>query len=383
MLILKEVLQSADDDMELDEFYRFREQQRTNEESYLDSDQESDLESDFYIDYSELDDFQRLLIDRKNNRSLVVSGSAGSGKSLIALHKAKQIAASGESYSVIVYTKTLRKYFQDGLRGLNPNKVYSYHAWKRLHREKVTYLIVDECQDFTSQQINEFRASAKYCLFFGDTAQSIMGFNTPTMSVEDIAHWLDVPADPLYFNYRLTRPIAKLGETVGRVDDLEIRCKRDGEKPNLISASTFDEQLDKIVEAIRNRSLNNVGILLPYNRQQRGCMSVEYVKNYLNQRGIECEYKYNETSGTEMNINFKSRKPKIMTWWSAKGLQFKDVFIPGCETNFDSKYRAALFVAMTRSSERLYLLYSGSLSSFFPDPSSSLYNTPSDDVDLI
>ena len=56
----------------------------------------ADFDSEFFIDYSSLDDFQRQLIDRKNNKSIVVSGSAGSGKSLIALHKAKQIAALGE-----------------------------------------------------------------------------------------------------------------------------------------------------------------------------------------------------------------------------------------------------------------------------------------------
>lgn len=46
----------------------------------------ADFDSEFFIDYSSLDDFQRQLIDRKNNKSMVVSGSAGSGKSLIALH---------------------------------------------------------------------------------------------------------------------------------------------------------------------------------------------------------------------------------------------------------------------------------------------------------
>lgn len=56
-------------------------------------------ESDFYIDYASLDDFQRQLIDKKNNHSMVVTGSAGSGKSLIALHKAKQLATTGESYA--------------------------------------------------------------------------------------------------------------------------------------------------------------------------------------------------------------------------------------------------------------------------------------------
>ena len=102
----------------------------------------ADFDSEFFIDYSSLDDFQRQLIDRKNNKSMVVSGSAGSGKSLIALHKAKQIAALGESYTIIVYTKSLRKYFEDGLKKLGLRNVYHYHQWRHNQR-RVKYLIVD------------------------------------------------------------------------------------------------------------------------------------------------------------------------------------------------------------------------------------------------
>ena len=112
----------------------------------------ADFDSEFFIDYSSLDDFQRQLIDRKNNKSMVVSGSAGSGKSLIALHKAKQIAALDESYTIIVYTKSLRKYFEDGLKKLGLRNVYHYHQWKHNQRH-VKYLIVDECQDFTKEEI--------------------------------------------------------------------------------------------------------------------------------------------------------------------------------------------------------------------------------------
>ena len=82
---------------------------------------------------------------------------------------------------------------------------------------------------------------------------------------------------------------------------------------------------------------------------------------------------------TEMDLDFHSNNPKIMTWWCAKGLQFKDVFIPGCESVFSADKRAALYVAMTRCSERLYISYSGSLGNFFPNPSSSLYNSSNDD----
>ena len=46
---------------------------------------------DFYIKESELDQYQMQLLLRTLDESMVVSGCAGSGKSVIALHKAKQI----------------------------------------------------------------------------------------------------------------------------------------------------------------------------------------------------------------------------------------------------------------------------------------------------
>ena len=329
--------------------------------------------SEFFIDYSSLDDFQRQLIDRKNNKSMVVKGSAGSGKSLIALHKAKQIAALGSSYTIIVYTKTLRKYFSDGLKKLRLSNVFHYHQWKK-NKSKVKYLIIDECQDFTKEQIDEMKEYGDICFFFGDSDQSIMNFpgHCP-QNVEITAHELGGSPEPLYFNYRLTKPIAALAEEVGGVDDLVIKCKREGEKPYLLEASSFDSQLDRIAETIKNRTMTSVGILLPFNRKEKGPMSVEYVKDYLFRKGVSCEFKYNADQETEMDLDFHSTNPKIMTWWCAKGLQFKDVFIPGCESIDDVNKRSALYVALTRCCERLYLGYSRNLSQLFPKKTSTLY----------
>ena len=341
----------------------------------------ADFDSEFFIDYSSLDDFQRQLIDRKNNKSMVVSGSAGSGKSLIALHKAKQIADLGESYTIIVDTNSVRKYFEDGLKKLGLRNVYHYHQGRHNQR-RVKYLIVDECQDFTREEINEMKQYGEYCLFFGDTAQSIMGFGDrgQTQSIERTASDMGIAPDPLYFNYRLTQEVAALGEKVGNVEDLVLKCKRQGEKPNLISSNSYDGQLDKIADIIKNRSLTNVGILLPFNTYDKGEWSVEYVKDYLMRKGITCEFKYNANQDTEMDLDFHSSNPKIMTWWCAKGLQFKDVFIPGCDKSTDK--RAALYVAMTRCSERLYLGYTSSLSPLFPKKDNPVYNN-NEEIDII
>ena len=214
------------------------------------------MEDEFYIDYAKLDAGQKTLVDKeidpdrvfidKKNLSMVVTGTAGSGKSLIAIHKAKQVAALTDSYLVIVYTKTLKKYFKDGFAKddetvnnngkkygkVNPEKVFHYADWKKLeNKSKVKYLIVDECQDFSKEEIDELISYADICFFFGDTDQSIMGFKKQTQDVDATAHVLGFrrPTE-LYKNYRLTIENASLAEKIGKVEDVVEKCVRHGEK---------------------------------------------------------------------------------------------------------------------------------------------------------
>lgn len=353
------------------------------------------MEDEFYIDYSKLDDIQRGFVDRKINKSMVVTGTAGSGKSVIALHKAKQVANITDSYCVVVFTKTLRKYFEDGLRNLGLHNVYHYDKWKNI-KPNVKYIIVDECQDFSSNVIQELINSAEIGFFFGDTDQSIMSFKWPTQDVDLTANALGLRrAEPLYKNYRLTIENAEFAEKVGGIDDVADKCIRHGEKPELIKTNTIDAQLDEIIRLKRNKSLTNVGILMPYNTKATAInanakgyihannpekLSVEYVKDYFIDKGEPVEYKYNADMDTDMDLDFHSTNAKVMTWWCAKGLQFKDVFIPNCQINYGNDKKRALYVAITRVSENLHLLYSGQISSQFPASTSKLYKNS--DIDL-
>ena len=353
------------------------------------------MEDEFYIDYAKLDDIQRGFVDRKINKSMVVTGTAGSGKSVIALHKAKQIAQITDSYCVVVFTKTLRRYFEDGLRKLGLQNVYHYHRWREVKPHK-KYIIVDECQDFSPDEINELINSAEIGFFFGDTDQSIMSFRGKTQDVDDTAVALGLRrAEPLYTNYRLTIENANFAEKVGEIDDVADKCIRHGEKPEIIKTNTIDAQLDEIIRLKKNKSLTNVGILMPYNTKSTAInanakgyihadnpekLSVEYVKDYFISKGEPVEYKYHADMDTEMDLDFHSTNAKVMTWWCAKGLQFKDVFIPNCQTNYGEDKKRALYVAITRVSENLHLLYSGQISSQFPNITSSLYKN--NDVDL-
>jgi len=346
------------------------------------------MEDEFYIDYGRLDPLQRHYVDRQLNRSMVVCGSAGTGKSLIALHKAKQVANLG-SYAIVVYTKTLRKYFEDGLKDLGLKNVFHYFHWKRACENNefrhVKYLIVDECQDFTKEEIDMLRHSADICFFFGDQAQSIMSFRGPVQSVQQTAIDMDEIMLPLQKNYRLTKENGRLADCILPRQDIMENCQRSGVKPQIIKASSFDEQLDAVIRLIQNRALTSVGILMPYNTMEKARsshlrnpkLSVEYVKDYFSKKGVAFEYKYDDLQATELDLDFHSTTPKIMTWWCAKGLQFKDVFLLNCNClstpeDFEKK-RNAVFVAATRPSERLYLAYTGSLCGYFPDASSDIY----------
>ena len=131
--------------------------------------------------------------------------------------------------------------------------------------------------------------------------------------------------------------------------------------------------MDKIIELI-NGGLTDVGILVYYNGQ------VTSIRDYFQSKGIPVQWKTKD----DMDIDFKSTSPKILTWHCAKGLQFNDVFIPCCGLGEYKQYVSfdrepmiekipGLYVATTRPLENLYLIYSNNLAPALPNASSPIY----------
>jgi superfamily I DNA/RNA helicase len=92
--------------------------------------------------------------------------------------------------------------------------------------------------------------------------------------------------------------------------------------------------------------------------------------------GVSCEIKYDQPDNTNGNfpnsidtLDMSTFNPKIMTYHSAKGLQFENVFIPWVsesdKKSFLSTHRTALYVAMTRTYRNLFIMHTGS---FLPHP---------------
>lgn len=338
---------------------------------------------DFYVKEEELDDYQVKIINKRTDSSFIVKGCAGSGKSILALWKARQIQEKGNSFLFVVFTRALKQYMRDGITqiGISADNVENYNQcffwkkdgeiWKKGDWKKgeYDYIIVDEAQDFSREDILLFKSKAtKALLLYGDSAQQLYKFFTDktAISMDEMAYITKFPTEQLVFNHRLPKRIARLAEKINvENDDLENRCRNEGtEFPKILEYPTLNSQLDAIAEIIKNRNFEDVGILVRNNKD------VEIVAKHLKSIGLDVEAKINDN----VELNFNSSNPKIMTYHSSKGLQFEAVFLPECTVS-DNDSRIALYVALTRTYQSLYITHSGNLSNFFDAVPKNLYET--------
>ena len=327
----------------------------------------------FYVKDSELDDYQRKIINKRTDNSFIVKGCAGSGKSILALWKAKQIQNEGRgTYQFIVFTKALMQYMSDGVKqvGINSNNVDYHWRWEiSKGSPSADYIIVDEAQDFSKEDILKFKSKAKKALLlYGDSAQQLYKFlqDKNPVSMEDIAVITGFPTEQLVFNHRLPKEVARLAEYISSTkDDLEDRCKFEaGERPKILEYNSMNDQLDAIAEIIKNRNFEDVGIFFRLNSE------VERAYKFFKDKGLNVEAKFDRT----IDLNFNSDNPKLMTYHSSKGLQFESVFLPECSCS-DNEDRNPLYVALTRTYQSLYIMHSGNLSTFFDSVPTNLYDT--------
>jgi len=319
------------------------------------------VDSDWDVDEESMDDDQLDLIERTLDKSMLVAGCAGSGKSVIAMHKAEQIAQQGEDVILIAYTKSLTGFMNVG-KPIGPYRFYYHYQWVRQGMPNADYIIVDEIQDFTQEEIQDFmHAAKKYYMFFGDTAQSIYRqYGKQTLTIEDIARLTGLNVLKLYNNYRLPRSVAKITQDyVGvNVDPYKEKVYQNKEKslPYIIYKSSIVEQIDAISTLVSNNTGKSIGILLPSNELALN------VSEELRKKNVGCQLKYSADATKDARyvdtLDFATLMPKIMTYHSAKGLQFDIVILPMYNGASDNESRKALYVAMTRTKHKLYLFYS-------------------------
>mgnify|MGYP000860170641 FL=1 len=143
-------------------------------------------------------------------------------------------------------------------------------------------------------------------------------------------------------------------------------------KPIIKKCNSEDEEIQYIINRIETEALDDVAILIWENNV------VEKVHSLLQSKGISSQVRYTINDNTILSgfrkvdtLDFTNHDlPCLLTFHSAKGTEFDNVFIPFA--NEDNRMdRNAFYVAVTRSSSRLFITYSRKLTSFLKDINSN------------
>ncbi len=409
---------------------------------------------------SNLDDSQRKIITENIENNLVIKGAAGSGKTNLAIHRARLAKGKG-TYAILIFTVALKRMISYGMKvlDLDPERIAYDWAWEnrgfdllgdvycvkkgndsvdrdilylvndmvirkfqrsesdgiygidfgdwvdrkfysafgrryswfeevpldsnfdisntsdyelivsgtiyKKAEDKIDYLIIDEAQDFNvNKYISTIQSKVNVSLsLFGDSAQQL---NRIGSNMEEISSALNFNCMSLDYNYRLPKSIARVAQKISdeNVDLLSHNLKDGGNsdypyypKPEITKFKTEDLELSGIVDKIKTEDLDDVAILVPDET------AVKKVNDYLNEKGIHTQVHYRTGSEppfrTIDTLDFLNNDlPCVLTYYTAKGSEFDNVFVPFANTHNKSR-QSAFYVACTRSSRNLYISYTG------------------------
>lgn len=421
-----------------------------------------------------LDDIQREVVIESIDKSIIVQGMAGSGKTNLAIHRALQAKNKG-SYAIVIMTVALRRMIAYGMKSLNLDSERIAYEWAWMHRgfdlegdvycighkihtsgyecsvvddssvlylvngnnvrkfkrankgnfgldfadwvadafyrawgrrvswfeevsmdsdfsvvrtdkyslvpsgtlykpveSTIDYLIVDEAQDFNVNDYNlKFIPKVnKSISLLGDSNQKMLSNGNSIQQLQSA--FPNYKKFNLKYNYRLPKSIARVAQKIAEtdLDLLSDNLKAGGNsdfpnfpKPIIKRCDSREDEIKWIATLILNEGLDDVAILV----QDKN--DVQEVINLLKVNGINEVQTHYRTSNvvpfhTINTLDFSNNDlPCILDYYSAKGSEFDNVFVPFANEGRVGKQND-FFVACTRSSHSLYISYSGIKTSF-------------------
>lgn len=235
--------------------------------------------------------------------------------------------------------------------------------------EKSLDLIIDEAQDLDSNFWNIVLPYCRSCTVFCDTKQTQRTENQTYTDIE-IAAMLGIERDDdkhwakLSINYRNTGNIAELAQSFsppkpGEAVSLPKGTKK-GSKPLLRSSEDFEDAILHIANVSNNYSNYRIGLLVNSTKDVRQAIKLlEKLQEKPNFKKLKFQEYRSEVQ------DFDPCEAGIFVTWApnAKGLEFDYVYAARLQDwpfPMDTAHRNRLYVAMTRASTHLELLWDGS-----------------------
>lgn len=353
------------------------------------------------IEEHRLDPQQREFIDQQNfdRENIWIKGFPGSGKSVLLAYTLKSIRSRNpqDSVVVVVFTRALVQMFNEALReiGIDNVEVMTFYEFMN-SRAYYNYVLSDEVQDLVPSVLQAMRNRADHVIVAGDENQSIFEsdpkFRERTVSPSEVRELLSAAPFELNTIHRLSRSIIDVIQRF--MPGMNVFAARNdltraATQVRLCQADASDEEVKYIKqEASRaTRVGDTAAVLLPTQKaiveftnkalalegksawteqlNKWGKLDFSAMNSHLSSKGLNIRYVGNGVG----SFTSDDRKIIIMTYHSAKGLDFDNVFIPFLNTNLfivpdEMRSRTLFMVAMTRSRNNLYLTYSGNRHSY-------------------
>lgn len=334
----------------------------------------------------DLTDDQLTILNAPYSDNMIVSGAPGTGKSVLAIYRAADLANSGKKALLLVYNRPLRQYISSAVNSLHiSTEVSTYYSWLRdiyktqLHKpvpcnhfewnwDMVTAdfktlgtlydnILIDEAQDFPLELINALTYVGKYVNCFMDVDQRI--FSKRYTRYQDVAAVLGIEAMyTLSENFRNTEEIFDFAKIYNDNDCNNITTIRNGEKPLFLHVDSEAEQIDTIATIIQNNSTSTIGVFTNYNEQED---TANIIKDHVSSKIQVCAYDSKSKNKELWTVDFDHSGVFVLSTGTMKGLEFDIVIIPNVDKLYgknDSMINANTFyVAATRASEELYCFY--------------------------
>jgi len=320
-----------------------------------------------------------------------VQGFAGTGKTLVVTHLMERVAKLKPSSSIcfVTFTHALKDLVTGGLQGAVARRVdIKTHTQYLKEQQHYDYVFLDEVQDISSTDLVKIKALAGNLYVAGDGDQRIYDKGA---SEQEIVDAVAPRTWKLLEIFRLTKllqqvaqailPRTKLIEGLHSSKDAEVTIRlmqhesSSGEaqwvwkeakrraRPADPSVILFPTH--KAIAAFAKEVADSLGLGVPPSRGAKGDYGP--FNEFWEEEGVRLMYFGN--SHGELTRGETEPMVYLMTFHSSKGLDFRNVFIPGMHEGATIVSQLALksdpeldrrllFVAVTRSRENLFISYS-------------------------